>query len=532
MASASFFGELSNVHIYGGEFNHVRGNVNVYDQSRHSSTVNSFNTTNIVQENVKNNNSQRYRGIANPPQYDRQRSAPQRRQSNAPSYFPPPTVHPAMAMHMHGQEQLPPGSRTNTIDSFNTTNNTKHNVGNDNSLRYEGPYPKGKRRSRHQKAAFNDESYDPDRAEGPSSSSSPPPDPRSSGSGRRRRSSPREDRDASEEQMPRASVGPSSMPAHLNRHARMNMMNQMTEGSVNIAPGDVSVMPQVLQVKLTEVIHMALQHAAATAAQDVEGVPEVAIDIEEEGGEMDESDDSWSSSEYEEPRKSGRMSGSNIDAEMANLTLNDTLRPAISRVKSAPPPEDASPGTSGHRPPISNLNPRLAESTQDLPAHIRYPFAYTNNSAVPPFSSQYSPRTAPHSNPNIPAGAHPQAHPASPDSSMFGHTRPPTSPMGSRGPNPSTSNPERQPPGPASPSFSAQSVPEAFGIQPSFIKPHGGSIIFNDIRGNYNKTDQSVHNTTVGSGNTTHTLVQDSYNDNSVRSYAAPRPVKDKRYRR
>ncbi|KAF9555584.1 hypothetical protein CPC08DRAFT_752970 [Agrocybe pediades] len=88
---------------------------------------------------------------------------------------------------------------------------------------------------------------------------------------------------------------------------------------------------------------------------------------------------------------SGRMSSeSNIDAEMANLTLNDTLRPAISRVKSAPPPEDASPGNSNHTPPISDPNPKVAESTQDLPAHLRYPFAYAN-SAVPPFSSQYSP---------------------------------------------------------------------------------------------------------------------------------------------
>ncbi|KAF4611638.1 hypothetical protein D9613_004575 [Agrocybe pediades] len=547
MSSISFFGESSDVHIYGGEFNQIRGDMFIFDQSRHSSTVNSFNTTNTIQDNVNNNNSQRYRGIANPPQYRRQRSASPR-QPDVASHFPHPTVSPAMAMHLQSQQQLPPGSRMKTIDSFNTTNHTMHNVGNDNSLRYgantvtkqgmchsnhysEEPYPKEKRRpSRRHKATYSDGNYDPGTAEDPSSSSPPVPDPRSSGTGRRRRSSPREDHDASEKQMSRASVGPSSMPAHLNWPTQTN---QMTESSVNIAPGDVSVMPTVLQVKLEEVLQMALQHAAATGAQNVNRVPEVAINVEEEGEDADEWEDSSSGSEYEELR-GNRLNGHNIADGMANLTLNDTLRPAISRVKSAPPLEDASPGPSNHRPPISNPDPRLAESTQDLPAHLRYPFAYTNNSAVPPFSSQYSPRTAPHSKPNIPAGAHPQAHPASPDSSMYGHTRPPTSPMGSRGPNSSTSKPQRQPPGPASPSFDAQSVPKAFGIQPSFIRPHpaGGSVVFNDIRGNYNKTDQSVHNTIVGSGNTTNTLVQDSYNDNSVRSYAAPRPGKEMRYRK
>ncbi|KAF9546379.1 hypothetical protein CPC08DRAFT_379104 [Agrocybe pediades] len=425
-----------------------------------------------------------------------------------------------MAMHLQSQQQLPPGSRMKTIDSFNTTNHTMHNVGNDNSLRYEEPYPKEKRRpSRRHKATYSDGNYDPGTAEDPSSSSPPVPDPRSSGPGRRRRSSPREDHDASEKQMPRASVGPSSMPAHLNWPTQTN---QMTESSVNVAPGDVSAMPTVLQVKLEEVLQMALQHVAATA-QNVNRVPEVVINDEEEGGDVEEWEDSASGSEDEEPR-SNRLNGHSIADGMANLTLNDTLRPAISRVKSAPPLEDASPGPSNHRPPISNPDPRLAESTQDLPAHLRYPFAYTNNSAVPPFSSQYSARTAPHSNPNIPAGA--------PDSSMYGHTRPPTSPMGSRGPNSSASKPERQPPGPASASFDAQSVPEAFGIQPSFIKPHGGNVVFNDIRGNYNKTDRTVHNTIVGSGNTTSTVVQDSHNDNSVRSYAAPRPGKEKRYRK
>ncbi|KAF9552126.1 hypothetical protein CPC08DRAFT_728864, partial [Agrocybe pediades] len=157
------------------------------------------------------------------------------RQPNAASYFPQPSVHPALAMHMQSQEQLPIGNSTETRDSFNTTNNTKQNVENDNSssLRYEGPDRQGKGRSRRRKEPY-----------------------------------------------------PSSMPAHFNGHTQLN---QATQGSVNMAPGDVSAMPQVMQ--------MALQPAAATAAQDVDEVPTVAIDVEKEDGELDELDDSGSSFE-------------------------------------------------------------------------------------------------------------------------------------------------------------------------------------------------------------------------------------------
>ncbi|KAF9555585.1 hypothetical protein CPC08DRAFT_124242 [Agrocybe pediades] len=285
-----------------------------------------------------------------------------------------------------------------------------HNVGNDNSSRYEGPYTKRKRRSRRQKATYND---DPEDTMDDLSSFSPPA-------------------------FPHVSVS-SSMPAYL------------------------------------------------TAAQNVDGTPEVAFDVEGEEGEMDESDNLGSSFEYEKPL-GNEVNGPNIADGMASLTLNDTLRPAISRVKSAPPLEDTSSETSNHRPPISNPNPRLSESTQELPAHIQYPFKCADP-ALPrlPFQS-----SSPYTDPD-------------------GYARPDL--------NPSTSKPERQPLGPASPSSGAQSVPEAFGIKPSFIKPppSGGNIVFNDINGDYSKTDQSVHNTFLNSGNTANTLVLDSYNDNSVR---------------
>ncbi|KIM38276.1 hypothetical protein M413DRAFT_37168, partial [Hebeloma cylindrosporum] len=53
----SFFQGARNVNITGGEFNEVRGNYILYDQSRHNSNVNSFNTTNRSIVNAGNNNS-------------------------------------------------------------------------------------------------------------------------------------------------------------------------------------------------------------------------------------------------------------------------------------------------------------------------------------------------------------------------------------------------------------------------------------------------------------------------------------------
>ncbi|KAF9555586.1 hypothetical protein CPC08DRAFT_124246 [Agrocybe pediades] len=64
MSENSFFANSSNVRIHGGQFNKVKGNITIFDQSRHTSTINSFNATTIVQENVNNNNSRRYRALS------------------------------------------------------------------------------------------------------------------------------------------------------------------------------------------------------------------------------------------------------------------------------------------------------------------------------------------------------------------------------------------------------------------------------------------------------------------------------------
>jgi len=59
--SASFFSGATNVQIYGGEFNQVKGNMTIFDHSRHTSHINAYNTSNTMMENVSNNNSQKYR---------------------------------------------------------------------------------------------------------------------------------------------------------------------------------------------------------------------------------------------------------------------------------------------------------------------------------------------------------------------------------------------------------------------------------------------------------------------------------------
>ncbi|KDR86125.1 hypothetical protein GALMADRAFT_42348, partial [Galerina marginata CBS 339.88] len=56
----AFFSGASNVRITGGEFNVVKGNLSVFDQSRHHANVNSFNTRNLTTQDSYNNHSRRY----------------------------------------------------------------------------------------------------------------------------------------------------------------------------------------------------------------------------------------------------------------------------------------------------------------------------------------------------------------------------------------------------------------------------------------------------------------------------------------
>jgi hypothetical protein len=57
MASSSFFAGASNVTIVGGDFNDVKGNLTVFDHSRHTSNFHSNNTYNTKVLHSHNNNS-------------------------------------------------------------------------------------------------------------------------------------------------------------------------------------------------------------------------------------------------------------------------------------------------------------------------------------------------------------------------------------------------------------------------------------------------------------------------------------------
>ena len=53
----SFFSNSSNVTIIGGEFNDIKGNLTMFDHSRHNTTVDSYNTYNNTIRDSYNNNS-------------------------------------------------------------------------------------------------------------------------------------------------------------------------------------------------------------------------------------------------------------------------------------------------------------------------------------------------------------------------------------------------------------------------------------------------------------------------------------------
>lgn len=55
----SFFQGCSNVTIYGGSFNDVKGNLTVFDNSRHNTNVGSSNKYNNNMVNAHNDNSTR-----------------------------------------------------------------------------------------------------------------------------------------------------------------------------------------------------------------------------------------------------------------------------------------------------------------------------------------------------------------------------------------------------------------------------------------------------------------------------------------
>lgn len=198
--------------------------------------------------------------------------------------------------------------------------------------------------------------------------------------------------------------------------------------------------------------------------------------------------------EEEESEKEEESSDEEMKApvsEMSNMSLDED-RPAYSRVKSDPQnPYHPSPA-SAHPASPSNLGSVRPETVPVLPAHMQQPFFMPPNPAaptsgpyaayapapIPPWNGQYPPAASPSS------AQHQSPHPATPQAAP--HTQ-----GGSNGP-------------------------------PMAPPPRRSGPTFNTIHGDYTKVDQSVHSTNIGSGNSHNTLIQDSYNDNSVKSYAQP----------
>ena len=210
--------------------------------------------------------------------------------------------------------------------------------------------------------------------------------------------------------------------------------------------------------------------------------------VQEQTAPSEEEEDN-SDEEEQDPETMAPVS---ITTGMSNMSLDED-RPAYSRVKSDP--QNPYP-TSAHPASPSNLDSVRPESVPVLPEHMQQPFFMPPNPAAStsgPYAA-YAPAPIPSWNDQHPPAASPSSaqhqspHPATPQTAPYTQG-------GSDGP---------------------------FGGPPMSPPPRRSGPTFNTIHGDYTKVDQSVHSTNIGSGNTHNTIIQDSYNDNSVRSYAQP----------
>ena len=178
---------------------------------------------------------------------------------------------------------------------------------------------------------------------------------------------------------------------------------------------------------------------------------------------------------------------------MSNMFLDEN-RPAYSRVKSHPQnPHHPSPA-SVH---TTSPDPIRPESTPYLPEHMHQPFVVPPRPATPssgPYAA-YAPASIPSWNGQYPSAA-------------------------------SSASAERQTPHTETPNAAPHTQAGENGAYrgaPMVPRPSRlSSPVFNTIHGDYTKVDQSVHSTNIGSGNPYNMLIQDSYDDNSMKSYAQP----------
>ncbi|KAF8907090.1 hypothetical protein CPB84DRAFT_348095 [Gymnopilus junonius] len=221
----------------------------------------------------------------------------------------------------------------------------------------------------------------------------------------------------------------------------------------------------------------------------------------EQGWEpQEEGPEDQQAEEKEEEEEEDKRMHDPVTNRMANLSLNDELRPAFSFNKSDPQLPQPTETTSSDL-PLPHVDPRQTASTQDLPQRLKEPFIANPYPYAPPPSTsdqrpQADPRQAESSARDLPQHLKEPFLGNSPPS----HVPPPSEPESDQRPQ-------------VSPQLLSSEVPHAWGIPPSAFQ---GNSALTETRGNYITHDYSVNTTNIGSFNTHSTVVQDSYNDKST----------------
>ncbi|KAF8167137.1 hypothetical protein B0H34DRAFT_680413 [Crassisporium funariophilum] len=335
--AGTFFQNAKNVKVTGGEFNIVHGNYTVFDQSRHTTNLDSYNTLNNNLLNAHNDNSKHYRG-KNARSRERPDDLPPST-SHAPEN-PPQAMPPIMPHAMMQPQPSLPGGRTTNIGAFNITNTKLQNVNNDNSMHdYRGGQPPmasrraGGRGTSSRTSNAQDE-YDGDQ------------DPMSVIPSKSRHPTSRTGK--TQFQSPQSSVAPFSkgFPQH-QTHAAVQ------SGQVQ------SMSPSMRQ--LFDTLMQRVKRETGPQPGDEE-----YSDEEQEGSGSDDRHDA-----------SAAHARDTLDAGMSALSLNDAQRPPFSHVKSDPQLPLPT-NTSGMYPsPNAYADPMIAQNAAPYPARVVPIHSYT-----------------------------------------------------------------------------------------------------------------------------------------------------------
>ncbi|KAF8954929.1 hypothetical protein BDZ97DRAFT_1765621 [Flammula alnicola] len=455
-----FFQGAKNVIISGEPFNNVQGDYNVFDQSRHTSNVNSFNTTNNTTLESHNDNSGRYYGV-NPLNIPPHRVPGQDQTSSAtngapgvggqypdrPYAFPPPTVHPALMT----PPVLPPGSRIQNFDSFNVQHGNINNTYNNSSKEYSAPPAKTRPRPnrRHLQGPqtgpqdaqdFWDEEEKDDvfSTSQNSHSSGTPGDPgKHSLSGDPRYANDQYGQYGEELGYNQRGVASSMGPPY---------MHTPESSRSNVQHTDMQVSP------ISQLLHTL-------------GI--TREDLNKRSDQMRQfltADNSLPPRVLERDNEYRARSGSDLRSGSRSIGSSSSLARSTSRASSSSLRDGAPPS------PVTPVEPEPHDT--EIPHRRMDPVIIGV----------------------LPSDANPYGSPTYPQQST---------PL--QAPNPADLS--------------------AFGLGATSPQLQGAPI-FRNIHGDYTKIDNSGHTTNLGSSNTHNTLIKDSYNDNSFKSYApAPRSL-------